>query len=178
MGRSHAEQGLPLPMPAQTFKGSSSGSVPAWSFSRTRSASVFDKYPPTTLRKHEPTPGRHSDQGREPKGRGPRRTARAESTTPIRWTLIFSPTARIRRLPPRARTPGEERDSGGPRLGMAASLQTETARFHSGYQTLITTAIDAHVMVGGNDLVRIVASVDRLTARITRRTFTWGYPDR
>jgi len=61
---------------------------------------------------------------------------------------------------------------------MFASLETETAVFHSGYKTLITTAINAHVMVGGNDLVRNIASVDRLPARITRRTFTWGDPDR
>jgi hypothetical protein len=59
-----------------------------------------------------------------------------------------------------------------------ASVQTETTVFYSGYKTLITSAIDAHVMASGSDLVRNIASVYRVTARIARRAFTGGYPDR
>src|SRR5262249_27651487 len=54
----HDAQGLPLPIPAHTFKGSSTGRLPSWIFWRTASASVFGTDAPHEVA--EPTRGRLS----------------------------------------------------------------------------------------------------------------------
>src|SRR5215470_7958641 len=63
------------------------------------------------------------------------------------------------------------------RTRRSVSVQTETV-FYGSDKTLVTSAINADVMAGGNDLVRDIASLYRLTAGITRRAVTRRYPDR